>query len=178
MNNDLFPLDMPPVTFANARSEQNFRALLSGALRSEYHFQPMLLISGPPGSGKTKLAEWYLRHLLGVRCRCVISASESERALSGEIPCALKAGYLFLDDISKRVCNSNLLTRLLTASVWGYRVLGTHDRREVTVDLHVVATAVPGLVLSPQMFRRTVVVELNALRPRFLDGPFSAKPKN
>lgn len=124
---------------------------------------PMVVIIGPEGSGKTVLERMMTRASQRVVRDC---GRDKMTKLLGHVS-RQGIDFLVLEEPSEAQCRSAALARFLTSRVYSERRVRGSEKAEYPVDTMVIMEGQPGLQLSPELARRSIVIEL-AMEPRSL----------
>ncbi len=152
------PIPTPPegIIFADPESEENYAKAMSGAPGPHHIKHPMIVISGPAASGKTRLAAHILKSRFGEAY--ITSLPRTEDEFEKLIPHAIEKKYLFLDNVAEFV-KAHALSRAITSTDWSYRPLGKSEIKTLKVDLQVIVTS-PAIIMSEDLCRRSIFIEL------------------
>lgn len=135
--------------------------LLTPAMRRIYDgATPLFLVDAEaPKAGKSKLVEIVARIHTGAPARMVPMGRDEE--LEKQIASALVSGrpILNIDNVKGRL-DSGALERMLTASTWEGRLLGTNDKQLVLDNAATWCVTANNVQMGSEVERRTVLIRL------------------
>ena len=144
------------IRFADHQSESNFKKALVGG-KNQLGRNPFVIISGPPGSGKSTLGRLLLEGLYGDAF--VTRWPKSEAGWERLLPCLAGKQYLFFDNLYGDIYSQSLMN-LVSSGDFEYRKLYTHKMKRVSLDMMVVITG-NGLNLDADIALRAWFVGLD-----------------
>ena len=146
--------------FATQQSLQNALLALYWAARrqgGEKLKVPMIVITGPSGSGKSRLAS-----ILSDRAAPCLVADKSEVGVflsTASVSALGQRGCCVFEDVGKTLLESVALKTYLTASHWSYRPYLSRESIQVPALAMIIVTG-NTIQLPADLARRSVVIEL------------------